>query len=85
MAQSIRYLTVFLTEQATRLDATNNSLQKDILNLKRELATYASDIAVLKHNESSNFVSLQSQISGLKNSVKKPLLCSHILTVWNQH
>ena len=83
MAQSIRYLTLSLTEQATRLDATNNSLQLDILNLKRDLGTYASDIAVLKYNESSNFVNLQSQISGVKNSVnslqtKTSSLQSHI-------
>ena len=83
MAQSIRYLTLSLTEQATMLDATNNSLQQDILNLKRELGTYASDIAVLKYNESSNFVNLQSQINGVKYSVnslqtKTSSLQSHI-------
>ena len=83
MAQSIRHLTLSLTEQATRLDATNKSLQQDILNLKRELGTYASDIAVLKYNESSNLVNLQSQISGVKNSVnslqvKTSSLQSHV-------
>ena len=83
MAQSIRYLTLSLTEQSTRLDATNNSLQQDILNLKRELGTYASDIALLKYNESSNFVNLQSQISNVKISVnslqtKTSSLQSHI-------
>lgn len=69
IAQSVRYLTLSLNDQETKIEANNNSLHEEVEHLKTKLGVLSMNVVFLNSTEKSNSVYLQSQITAVKSSV----------------
>lgn len=69
IAQSVRYLTLSLQDQETKIEANNRSLHKEVYQLKSNLGALSLGVASLNSTEISDIADLQSHLTTAKSSV----------------
>lgn len=69
IAQSVRYLTLSLHDQETKIESNNRSIHQEVGQLKTKLGVLSIDIASLNSTEKSDNAHLQLQITSLKSLV----------------
>lgn len=86
IAQSVRYLTLSLQDQETKIEATNSSLYQEINQLNSKLGVLSVGVTSLNSTEKSDIAYLQSQVTAVKllvNSLqtKTSSLQSHVTSL----
>eukprot|EP00105_Crassostrea_gigas_P029099 XP_011450934.1 PREDICTED: uncharacterized protein LOC105344759 [Crassostrea gigas] len=69
IAQSVRYLTLSIHDQETKIESYNRSFHQEVGQLKTKLGVLSIDIASLNSTEKSDNAHLLSQITSLKSLV----------------
>lgn len=69
IAQSVRYLTLSLQDQESKVEANNHSLHQEVDRLRTKLGVLSLDVSFLNSTEMSDISSLKSQLTALKSSV----------------
>lgn len=67
IAQSVRYLTLSLHDQETKIEANNRSLHQEVDQLKTKLGSISLGVASLNSTEKSDISHLQSNLTAVKS------------------
>lgn len=86
IAQSVRYLTLLLHDQETKIEANNRSLHQEIDQLKTKLGSISLGVASLNSTEKSDISHLQSNLTAVKSlmtslQTKTIYLQSHVTSL----
>lgn len=69
IAQSVRYLTLSLHDQETKIESNNRSFHQEVDQLKTKLGALSLGVASLDSTEKSDVYNIQSQLTLVKSSV----------------
>lgn len=86
IAQSVRYLTLSLHDQETKIEANNRSLHQEVDQLKTKLGSISLGVASLNSTEKSDISHLQSNLTAVKSlmtslQTKTIYLQSHVTSL----
>lgn len=86
IAQSVRYLTLSLHDQETKIEANNRSLHQEVDQLKTKLGSISLGVASLNSTEKSDISHLQSNLTAVKSlmtslQTKTTYLQSHVTSL----
>lgn len=86
IAQSVRYLTLSLHDQETKIEANNRSLHQEVDQLKTKLGYISLGVASLNSTEKSDISHLQSNLTAVKSlmtslQTKTTYLQSHVTSL----